>query len=127
MGALRAGDALVVWRLDRLGRSLRHLIEAVNDLRDRGIGFRSLQEAIDTSTSGGKLVFYIFGALAEFERELAFDDPLALAVGSWDPQHEARRRYVTRLPASRLKDPGFSTQLMLVDQHGPARTARRRP
>jgi DNA invertase Pin-like site-specific DNA recombinase len=70
MGALRAGDALVVWRLDRLGRSLRHLIETVNDLRDRRIGFRSLQEAIDTSTSGGKLVFHIFGALAEFEREL---------------------------------------------------------
>ena len=70
MGALRAGDALVVWRLDRLGRSLRHLIETVNDLRDRRIGFRSLQEAIDASTSGGKLVFHIFGALAEFEREL---------------------------------------------------------
>src|SRR5207253_5435293 len=52
MGALRAGDALVVWRLDRLGRSLRHLIETVNDLRDRRIGFRSLQEAIDTSSSG---------------------------------------------------------------------------
>ena len=70
IAALRAGDTLVVWRLDRLGRSLRHLIETVNDLRDRGIGFRSLQEAIDTSTSGGKLVFHIFGALAEFERDL---------------------------------------------------------
>jgi DNA invertase Pin-like site-specific DNA recombinase len=70
IAALRTGDTLVVWRLDRLGRSLRHLIETVNDLRDRGIGFRSLQEAIDTSTSGGKLVFHIFGALAEFEREL---------------------------------------------------------
>jgi DNA invertase Pin-like site-specific DNA recombinase len=70
VAALRAGDTLVVWRLDRLGRSLRHLIETVNDFRDRGIAFRSLQESIDTSTSGGKLVFHIFGALAEFEREL---------------------------------------------------------
>lgn len=70
ISALRSGDTLVVWRLDRLGRSLRHLIDTVNDLRDRGVGFRSLQESIDTSTSGGKLVFHVFGALAEFEREL---------------------------------------------------------
>lgn len=70
IAALRSGDTLVVWRLDRLGRSLRHLIDTVNDLRDRGVGFRSLQESIDTSTSGGKLVFHVFGALAEFEREL---------------------------------------------------------
>jgi DNA invertase Pin-like site-specific DNA recombinase len=70
ISALRSGDTLVVWRLDRLGRSLRHLIDTVNDLRDRGVGFRSLQESIDTSTSGGKLVFHVFGALAEFEREI---------------------------------------------------------
>src|SRR2546427_4564800 len=70
IGALRSGDTLVVWRLDRLGRSLRHLIDTVTDLRDRGVGFRSLQESIDTSTSAGKLVFHVFGALAEFEREL---------------------------------------------------------
>jgi DNA invertase Pin-like site-specific DNA recombinase len=67
---LRQGDTLVVWRLDRLGRSLRHLIDTVTDLQNRGIGFKSLQEAIDTTTSGGKLVFHIFGALAEFEREI---------------------------------------------------------
>jgi DNA invertase Pin-like site-specific DNA recombinase len=67
---LRAGDTLVVWRLDRLGRSLAHLIETVRDLQERGIGFRSLQEQIDTTTSGGKLVFHVFGALAEFERDL---------------------------------------------------------
>jgi DNA invertase Pin-like site-specific DNA recombinase len=67
---LRSGDTLVVWRLDRLGRSLRHLIDAVTALQERGIGFKSLQEAIDTTTSGGKLVFHIFGALAEFEREI---------------------------------------------------------
>jgi DNA invertase Pin-like site-specific DNA recombinase len=67
---LRAGDRLVVWKLDRLGRSLRHLIETVTDLRDRGVGFQSLQEAIDTTTSGGKLIFHVFGALAEFERDI---------------------------------------------------------
>jgi len=67
---LREGDALVVWRLDRLGRSLRHLIDTVTELHDRGVGFKSLQENIDTTTSGGKLVFHIFGALAEFEREI---------------------------------------------------------
>ena len=67
---LRKGDKLVVWKLDRLGRSLKHLITTVEDLNDRGIGFQSLQENIDTTTSGGKLVFHIFGALAEFERDL---------------------------------------------------------
>ncbi len=67
---LRAGDTLVVWRLDRLGRSLPHLIETVAQLQERGVGFRSLQEQIDTTTSGGKLVFHVFGALAEFERDL---------------------------------------------------------
>jgi DNA invertase Pin-like site-specific DNA recombinase len=66
----RAGDTLVVWRLDRLGRSLTNLIELMTVLADRGIGFRSLSEQIDTTTSGGKLIFHIFGALAEFEREL---------------------------------------------------------
>ena len=67
---LRSGDTFVVWRLDRLGRSLRHLIDTVTDFQERGIGFKSLQESIDTTTSGGKLVFHIFGALAEFEREI---------------------------------------------------------
>jgi DNA invertase Pin-like site-specific DNA recombinase len=67
---LREGDTLVVWRLDRLGRSLRHLIDTVTALDERGVGFKSLTENIDTTTSGGKLVFHIFGALAEFEREI---------------------------------------------------------
>src|SRR5918997_3827973 len=67
---LRKGDTLVVWRLDRLGRSLRHLIEVVAALAERGIGFKSLTEQIDTTTPGGKLVFHVFGALAEFERDL---------------------------------------------------------
>src|SRR5512135_2145871 len=67
---VRHGDTLVVWRLDRLGRSLRHLIETVTTLAERNIGFKSLQEQIDTTTSGGKLIFHVFGALAEFERDL---------------------------------------------------------
>jgi DNA invertase Pin-like site-specific DNA recombinase len=67
---LRHGDTLVVWKLDRLGRSLRHLIDAINELHRRKIGFRSLQENVDTTSSAGKLFFHVFGALAEFEREL---------------------------------------------------------
>ena len=66
----REGDTLVVWRLDRLGRSLKDLIALVEELEGRKIGFRSLQENIDTTTSGGKLVFHLFGALAEVERNL---------------------------------------------------------
>ncbi len=67
---VREGDVLVVWKLDRLGRSLKHLIRTVDELQVRGIGFRSLQEVIDTTTPGGKLVFHVFAALAEFERDL---------------------------------------------------------
>jgi DNA invertase Pin-like site-specific DNA recombinase len=74
---LRVGDTLVVWRLDRLGRSLRHLIDTITALNARGVGFKSLTENIDTTTSGGKLVFHIFGALAEFEREIIKERTLA--------------------------------------------------
>lgn len=69
--ALQCGDVLIVWRLDRLGRSMQHLITIVEDLRERGIGFRSLQEgAIDTTSASGELIFNIFSALAQFERRL---------------------------------------------------------
>jgi len=74
---LRPGDTLVVWRLDRLGRSLRHLIDVVTGLDERGVGFRSLRENIDTTTAGGRLVFHLFGALAQFERELIRDRTVA--------------------------------------------------
>src|SRR2546427_3437291 len=67
---VRTGDTLVVWRLDRLGRSLKHLIETITKLNNRKIGFKRITENIDTTTSGGKLVFHIFGALAEFERDI---------------------------------------------------------
>lgn len=73
----REGDAIVVWRLDRLGRSIQHLIQVVKELQDRNISFKSLQENIDTTTSGGKLVFHIFGALAEFERDLIRERTMA--------------------------------------------------
>jgi len=68
--SLRPGDTLVIWRLDRLGRSLKHLIQLVEQLDQRKVGLKSLQENIDTTTSGGRLVFHLFGALAEFERTL---------------------------------------------------------
>ncbi len=73
----RNGDMLVVWRLDRLGRSLSHLIELIQMLEGRGVGFKSLTEQIDTTTSGGKLIFHIFGALAEFERNLIRERTMA--------------------------------------------------
>ncbi|WP_445082628.1 recombinase family protein [Curtobacterium flaccumfaciens] len=67
---LRPGDTLVVWRLDRFGRSIRHLIDQLQALGERGVGFRSLQETIDTTSPGGRLVFHVFAALDEFERDL---------------------------------------------------------
>jgi DNA invertase Pin-like site-specific DNA recombinase len=80
----RAGDTLVVWRLDRLGRSLKHLIHLVEKLDHQGIGLRSLQENIDTTTSGGRLVFHLFGALAEFERNLIRERTQAgLSASRW--------------------------------------------
>lgn len=74
---LRAGDTLVVWRLDRLGRSLAHLLDVVDKLADRGIEFHSLTEGFDTSTSGGRLVFHVFAAVAEFERQLVRERTVA--------------------------------------------------
>ncbi len=77
LAQVRRGDTVVVWRLERLGRSLKHLIETVQDLEQRGVAFVSLTESIDTSTPGGRLIFRIFGALAEFERDLIRERTLA--------------------------------------------------
>ena len=79
---LRKGDTLIVWRLDRLGRSLKHLIEVVKELDDRNCFFKSITENIDTTSSGGKLIFYIFGALAEFERSIIRERTLAGLVSA---------------------------------------------
>ena len=74
---VRSGDTLVVWKLDRLGRSLQHLISVINNLKNKGIYFRSIQESLDTSSSTGKLIFHIFGALAEFERDIIRERTMA--------------------------------------------------
>ena len=98
MKALRAGDTLVVWRLDRLGRSLPDLIANVNELATRGVAFESITEAIDTTTASGKLVFNIFASLADFERHLISERTRAgLAAG------RARGRSGGRPPALNAK------------------------
>ena len=74
---VREGDALEVWKLGRFGRSLQELIELVGDLKERGVEFVSLRESIDTTTPGGKLVFHVFGAVAEFERDLVLERTVA--------------------------------------------------
>ena len=79
---LRKGDTLVVWRLDRLGRSLKDLVEVVHGLEESGIGFQSLTESIDTTNAGGKLIFHIFAALAEFERNLIRERTVAGLVAA---------------------------------------------
>src|SRR5438046_1090003 len=80
---LRPGDALVVWKLDRLGRTLRHLIDLIAMFNQKGIGFKSLKETIDTTTSTGKLVFHIFAALAEFERDIIHERTQAGLEAAW--------------------------------------------
>jgi len=74
---LRQGDTLVVWKLDRLGRSLKNLVEIIHGLEQRGVAFRSLTESIDTANASGKLIFHIFGALAEFEHSLILERTMA--------------------------------------------------
>ena len=101
---MRPGDTLVVWRLDRLGRSLRHLIETVTALSDRGVGCRSLQEQIDTTTSGGKLIFHVFGALAEFERDIIRERTRAgLSAARARGRVGGRRRVLTPREVAQLR------------------------
>jgi len=114
---LRAGDTLVVWRLDRLGRSLRHLIDTITDLQERGIGFKSLTESIDTTTSGGRLVFNIFASLAEFEREIIRERTQAgLQAARARGRSGGRRKALTDKQVQQLKqlaaDPNNSVEEM---------------
>ncbi len=73
LGKVRKGDVIVVWKLDRLGRSLKHLVDLVNALMEKGVGLKSLQDPIDTTSAQGRLVFNIFASLAEFERDLIIE------------------------------------------------------
>ncbi len=98
--ALRSGDVLAVWRLDRLGRSLKHLIELMAELEAERIGFQSVTESIDTTTPGGKLVFHIFGALAEFERNLIRERTYAGLAAARARRSKSGRRKTRRADLS---------------------------
>ena len=96
LARLGSGDVLTVWKLDRLGRSLPHLIDIVRQIGERGAGFASLSEAIDTTTAGGKLVFHTMGALAEFERSLIVERVTAgIAAAKKRGKHLGRPRKLT--------------------------------
>lgn len=103
-----AGDVLVVWKLDRLGRSLSHLIAVIKALGDRGCEFQSLSESIDTATAGGRLVFHMMGAIAEFERSL-----IAERTGAGIAA--ARKRGVKLGRRKRLTDPQVRHARALID------------
>ena len=123
---LRPGDVLVVWKLDRLARSLKDLVEIVQDLQDRGIGFKSLTESIDTTSSGGRLVFHIFGALAEFERDLIRERTIAglqaaRARGRKGGRKPAMSDTDTKKAAAMLLDPNI-TKKEVAEHFGVSRT-----
>ncbi|MBY5119753.1 recombinase family protein [Enterobacter cloacae] len=111
---LSEGDTLVVWKLDRLGRSMRHLVTLIEDLRGRGINFRSLTDSIDTSTPMGRFFFHVMGALAEMERELIVERTRAgLAVARQQGRIGGRRPKLTAeqwAQAGRLLEAGESRQ-----------------
>lgn len=107
---LRKGDTLVVWRLDRLGRSLSHLVETISSLEDEGIALQSLNESIDTSSAAGKLIFHIFSALAEFEHSLIVERTkagleAARARGRKGGRKFSMDKQTTRKAAAMLIDP----------------------
>ncbi len=114
---MRPGDTLVVWKLDRLARSLRQLIDTVEELHTRGIGFRSLTEAIDTTTAGGKLIFHIFGALAEFERSVIRERTRAglasaKAMGRLGGRPRALNDDDLIMARALLRDPGITVEMV---------------
>ena len=107
LGYMRQGDTLVVWKLDRLARSLKQLIETVETMGEQGIGLRSLTEAIDTGSAGGRLVFHLFAALAEFERGVIRERTLAGLRAA-----RARGRTGGRPPALKPKDLAVATAML---------------
>ncbi|MGV7366020.1 recombinase family protein [Mycobacterium kansasii] len=109
----RAGDVLAVWRLDRLGRSLPHLLTVVGDLDARGVELRSLTESIDTTTPGGRLVFHVFGAVAQFERALAAERSAAGVAAA---------RAAGRVPGRPKLPATVIDAVRKLDQAGAART-----
>ena len=113
MAIAREKDVLVVWKLDRLGRSLPHLIATIRGLGDQGVGFRSLTENIDTTSTGGKLVFHLFGALAEFECDIIRERTKAgLAAARAQGRIGGRRRVMTaedlKLARTLITDPSWT-------------------
>ena len=111
----RAGDTLVVWRLDRLGRSLKDLITRIENLKQRQVEFRSLTENIDTSSSGGKFMFHVFSALAEFERDLIRERTMAgltaaRARGRLGGRPKAMAAEKIKMAASLMKDASVSVK-----------------
>jgi DNA invertase Pin-like site-specific DNA recombinase len=127
--ALRKGDVLVVWKLDRLGRDLRHLVNTVQDLADRGIGFRVLAgqgAEIDTTTPSGKLIFDIFASLAEFERELTRERTRAGLAAARARGRKGGRKYELTKAQVRLAQAAMSKRdtsvTELCDELGIART-----
>ncbi|MEO1018423.1 MAG: recombinase family protein [Pseudomonadota bacterium] len=117
---IRDGDTLVVWKLDRLARSIKQLIETVEELGSRGVGFRSTTEAIDTTTNGGRLVFHIFAALAEFERSIIRERTMAGLQAA-----RSRGRKGGRPPALTDKDLRTAKALLKDDEITVAEVARR--
>ena len=101
----RDGDVLAVWRLDRLGRSLPHLIETISALKARGVGFRSLTESIDTTSSGGRLIFHVFGTLGQFERDLIRERTKAgLAAAAARGRNGGRKPVITADKLQRTRE-----------------------
>ena len=115
LAELKSGDVLLVWRLDRLGRSMAHLVTLIDEMRDRGVGFRSIQDgAIDTTTASGELVFNIFAALAQFERRLIQERTRAGLVAARARGRVGGRKAITvddprvRMAKAMSKDKGMS-------------------
>lgn len=108
---LRPGDTLVVWRLDRLGRTLKDLLVIIEDLNTQGVGFKSLSESLDTTSSGGKLIFSIFGAIAEFERQLIRERTVAgLAAARARGRKGGRRQSISDMKVQAAHQIAATTQ-----------------